>query len=93
MAETVAFQFEQIIAKDEPQNLSNKIFQSAEKAFITCEGDCRYRYDGENPTDKIGHLLRDGSYILLTGICQIQSFKFVKTGYGDSTLSISYERI
>ena len=93
MAETTAFAFESLITKEEPQSLTKKIFESAEKAFLTIEGDMRYRYDGGDPTADIGHLLKDGSYLTLIGSCQIQSFRFIKTGYGSANLFISYERI
>jgi len=88
---TEAFAFEQIAASDSPKKLSESIFSSnqgyATKAFITCDGFVRYRYDSCDPTMELGHIINDGGAICLYGL-QIQSFRFVGTG----VLAISYER-
>jgi hypothetical protein len=89
---TVAFNFEQLSASDKPQKLTESLFLSrdgqAEKAFITCEGFIRYRYDGEEPTEQSGHVLNDGGFIYLSGLLQIQNFRFI----GSGVIAISYER-
>jgi len=91
MAETSAFQFEKIEATDKPKALSSSLYQGAEKAFLTCEGECRFRYDGQDPTSSEGHHLRDGAHLILKGICQIQSFRFINCGE-PAILQVSYER-
>lgn len=88
-----AFNFETIYGyQDRCVNLTEKLFHSehgiAERAFITAEGECRYRYDGGTPTMLEGHLLRDGAHLVLDGELQIRNFKAI----GDARLSVSYER-
>ena len=92
MAETTAFSFEKLTSSDKAQGLSPSIYKDATKAFMTLEGDIRYRFDGGDPEASIGHLMRDGSYIILNGICQIQSFRFIQTGEYPAIISASYER-
>lgn len=87
-----AFNFETIYCGEKISILSEKIYFSengiAERAFITSEGECRYRYDGGTPTMLEGHLLRDGAHLVLDGELQIRNFKAI----GDARLSVSYER-
>ena len=89
----IAFAFEQLQADDKPQALTEKLYGAeVQKAFITSEGNCRYRYDGGNPDKETGHILMDGSFIVLSGIQQIQMFRFVSCDIAGERLAISYER-
>jgi len=88
-----AFNFEQLKASDRAQKLSSTKYGSAERAFITLElSEIRYRYDGGEPTATEGHLLHEGGFLVLNGIQQIESFKFIKSNETEAILSISYER-
>lgn len=65
----------------------------AEKAFVTCEGgSVRYRYDGEDPTVTVGHILEAGGYLVLEGQNQMNLIKFIRKDGADATLQITYER-
>lgn len=92
MSNMSAFSFEQVRATDEPQSLTASLFKSidgvAERAFVTCEGFARYRYDGVEPSLEVGHPLNDGGFIYLNGSLQIENFRFI----GSGVLAVSYER-
>ena len=88
---TSAFEFETIVASDVSTRLTEKKYVGAEKAFITCEGSIRYRYDDGEPTTVEGHLLSDG-FLVLEGTLNIQRFKFINSGELHSVVSVSYER-
>lgn len=64
----------------------------AETAYITVEGEIRYRYDGQDPTASVGHFLSDGGYLVLRGVHQMDSFRCIRTGNVDAQLSVTYER-
>jgi len=84
-----AFKFERIEVSNKPKGLS----VTAERVFITVEGECRYRYDDQaDPTYTEGHLLRDGSYLVLNGEVQIKSFRAISTTNDSCVLQISFER-
>ena len=63
----------------------------AEHAFVTCEGEVRYRYDSSDPTASVGHIMQDGSFLIVKGEHQLKTIKFIRTT-SDSTLSVTYER-
>ena len=94
---TYAFSHETLPIADTPTILTRLTYSPkdgvASKAFITCEGECRYTYHQDGaPSLYKGHLLRDGGYIVLHDIRQIEHFKAIRVGEGVCTLSISYER-
>lgn len=93
---TNAFSFESIQAEDKVKSLTPSIYiesnTPADKAFISCEGEVRWRYDGGDPTSTVGHLMRDGSCLILHGKIQIETFRFINSGNQPAILSISYER-
>ncbi len=60
-------------------------------AIITITGgDIRFRSDGNDPTGAIGHVVFDGGIITLTSAADIASFRAIRDGGTDATLSISY---
>jgi hypothetical protein len=93
MSNLSAFSFETInvngvrsLTKDVYLNVNG----NAEMAFITCEGACRWRYDGVVPTSTEGHLLTDRCFVILRGELQISNFNAINVG--QCTLQVSYER-
>ena len=92
-----AFSFETIQAGLSPIGLTQATFAPtsgvAQKAFITIEGEARYTYHpGGEPSPTLGHLLRDGGYLVLHGELQMRNFKVVSTGIEPVNLTVSYER-
>lgn len=60
-------------------------------AIITITGgDIRFRSDGNDPTTLIGHVVFDGGAITLSSAEDIASFRVIRDGGTDATLSISY---
>lgn len=94
MAHLNAFAFEAILVADKPQSLTSSLFAPrdgvAQRAFITVEGDIRYRYDGGDPNSTLGHFCSNGS-IVLNGEIQIKSFRAISNDV--ATLQVSYERV
>lgn len=91
MSNLSAFAFEQLVISDKTQVLTPSIFKDATEAYITCEGTCRFRYDGGDVSETEGHLLRDGASLILRGDLHIKRFSCI--GIGEPcVLSISYER-
>lgn len=92
---TSAFAFESIevgsIAKKLNVLLISSLEGMAEKAFVTCEGTVRYRYDGGEPTSMEGHLLKDGSHLILHGELQMKNFRAISVSE-PAILSVSFER-
>ena len=92
MAELNAFSFEQILLTDSPQPLSQSMFRNAARAFISCEGLARFRYDGGEPDSAFGHIISDGMTFSLNGELQIKAFSAVCASDIPTIISISYER-
>ena len=93
---TIGFAFETLPVSNSAVGLTASTFQPssaerAEHAFITCEGEVRYRYDGTNPTSTVGHILQDGAFLIVKGEHQLNNIKFIRVS-ADSTLQITYER-
>jgi hypothetical protein len=64
----------------------------AQVAFISVEdADIRYTYDGTTPSATVGHLLTNGSSLILTGYTDITAFRAYRAGTVDSTLRCTYE--
>lgn len=60
------------------------------KAFCTLEtGQIRFRFDGENPTSTVGHVMDIGQYLILEKF-QVGSFKAIRTGGVSGALSCSF---
>lgn len=91
-----AFSFETVKVGNKAQKLTSAVFAPAdglaERAFVTCEGEIRYKYCGGDPLVDEGHLLRDGGFLILKGELQIRNFKAISTGTEEAILSVSYER-
>lgn len=49
----------------------------ARSAFVSVDGDCRYRTDGTDPTATIGHLLPTGAPIEVTGQADMANFAVI----------------
>lgn len=96
MSTKSAFAFEEIKACGGVIKLDHAISSPPEgvatSAFITAEGDWRYRYDGGDPTVDSGHVLEGGSYIILDGELNIRNFRAIESGYSNK-LSVTYERV
>jgi len=87
---TNAYHFETVEVGDKVAKLSPT--DTPETAFITCERDCRYRFDGGEPTAVTGHLLRDGQSITLVDKRNIYQFRAISVEVAPATLSVTYER-
>ena len=92
MAELSAFNFEQLLLTDSPQTLSPTMFTNATKAFLTCEGLARFRYDNGIPSSTVGHIMNDGMTLVLNGELQIKGFSAICASNNPTIISISYER-
>lgn len=65
----------------------------AVRAYMTLEGgQVRYRYDGTDPTNAVGHLLDANSEMELEGSENIQRFRAIRTGGIDGKLTVTLER-
>ncbi len=63
------------------------------KVFITVESArIRYRIDGTDPTDAIGHILDPMDTLVLEGYSQLNNFKAIRTGTTSGTLQVTYLR-
>lgn len=95
MSNLSAFLFETLSLTNKVISLTSKFYKGAggeaKRVFITCDGECRYRYDGGEPSSVSGHSLRDGESVEFHGL-QIENFKAIKTGAGICNLHVSYER-
>ena len=94
---TIGFAFETVTVSNSAVSLTAATYAPAggvraEKAFITTEGEIRYRYDNNDPTASVGHILKDGNFLILTGIHQIQMFRAIRNSTTDATLEVTYER-
>ena len=93
---TVGFDFETITVSNVAIGLTATKYapsngHTAEHAFVTCEGEVRYRFDGSDPTASVGHIMQDGSFLIVKGEHQLKSIKFIRTT-ATSTLQVTYER-
>ena len=85
------YSFHRIEAKSTP--LSIPIEGQPEEAFITLQGgSIRYRYDGKDPDEFTGHLLHDGMSLRLTGIGQLQNFRFILSSELPGSISLTLEK-
>lgn len=62
------------------------------KAYITVEGEVRYRLDGHPPSSIMGHLVKDGGVIKLDSIEEIKGFRVINIG-DNANIQISYKLI
>lgn len=63
------------------------------KVFITVESArIRYRMDGTDPTDLIGHILDPMDTLVLEGYSQLNNFKAIRVGTTSGTLQVTYLR-
>ena len=90
-----SFSYTQLLASDKPQALDASVFAPkdgiAERAYITFEGEWRVLFHGGEPDRTLGHLLRDGSNLVLEGELNIRNFRALSLE-PHSVLSISFER-
>jgi len=66
---------------------------SRRSAFLTFETggvNVRYRYDGTDPTTSEGHLLVDGSSMLLQGERNISRLRFILAATGAGIVKVTY---
>jgi hypothetical protein len=96
---TIGCSFEQLAVTTSVQILTPSKFagsvgyEAASSAYLTLHGgDIRYTYDGTTPSATVGHILTDGSSLVLLGQNQMEQFKCYQYGSSGSTLSITYER-
>lgn len=93
MADLTAFADEKLVFLDKPQSLTPSVFApmdgAAKEAFITVDGNIRYRLTGEDPTDEIGHLLSNG-FLVLKGELSIKKFKALNVGASVAILQATY---
>jgi hypothetical protein len=95
----IGFDFEQLTVADSVQVLTPTKYKEsstsggASSAFLTSEdAQIRYRYDGGTPTSTVGHVLENGSILVLNGQNQMENFKCIRTGSTSAIISITYER-
>jgi hypothetical protein len=63
------------------------------KVFISVESArCRYRIDGTDPTDTVGHILDPMDTLILEGYSQLNNFRAIRTGATSGTLQVTYLR-
>lgn len=96
---TIGYSFEQLNVTTSVQVLTpskyaeSSPFGGASSAYLSIEsGSIRYTYDGTTPSATVGHLLHDGSSIVLSGQNQMAHFKCYQSGGSGSVISITYER-
>ncbi len=66
---------------------------NATRAFLTLEGgQVRYRFDGDDPTSSVGHILDAGGFLVVEGQNQLSTIRFIRSGTSDGAASITYER-
>lgn len=91
------FDYESVTATDSATALTATKYYpvsgEAVRAFITAEtAQCRYRYDGSDPTASEGHLLNSGDTLTLVGLGAISKFRAIRTGGTSAVLKVTYER-
>lgn len=63
------------------------------KVLITVEtATCRYRMDGTDPTDTVGHFVVPTQSIVLEGHTQLKNFKAIRTGTTSAVMQVTYLR-
>ena len=92
----IPFDFETITVATTAIGLTaSKLISSPKpkRAYITVEtAQCRFRYDGTDPSSTVGHLLVPTSSILVEGYTQLNNIKFIRTGTTSATLQVTYLR-
>ena len=85
--------FEAITVTDTATGLTT-IPATANKAIVTVEtASLRYRDDGTNPTSTVGHFMRPGAVIFLTGRNAISNFNVIRTGATSSKINVDYYNV
>lgn len=97
-AELSAFNFESITVAATAvgftaATITPSTFGPAQRAVVTVEtAQVRYRIDAA-PTATVGHILNAGDVLVLEGINNINSVRFIRTGATNATIMCTYERI
>ena len=96
---TIGYDSEGLAVSNSVQVLSPSKYKEAStiggasNALVTNYGAAiRYRYDGGTPTASVGHVLADGSSIVLSGQNQMAAFKCIRLSSTDSAIYVTYER-
>jgi hypothetical protein len=86
------FTFEQLSVSNAAggTSLTASKYGNAFRAFITVEGDIRFRIDGIAPTSSMGHLAEHGDRIVLESASDIKNFKAISTTSNNVNINISY---
>ena len=72
-------------------SLTPATYGDATSAFITVEDHpMRYRVDGDDATDAIGHLVDDGDSIILSSAADIANFSAIRTTADSATIRVTY---
>lgn len=92
----IPFDFETITIASLAKGLTTSKLSSnpkPKKAFITIEtARVRYRTDGTDPTDTVGHIADPMDSIILEGYSQLNNFRAIRTGATSSTFQVTYLR-
>ncbi len=83
--------FESLSVDDSVTELTAGTYGTATAAMISVEDhSMRYRVDGGDPTDAIGHLVDDGDTIILATASDIANFKAIRTTGDDAEIEVTY---
>ena len=84
-------EFESVTVDDTAGGLTAATYGDATSAFITVEDHpMRYRVDGDDATDAIGHLVDDGDSIILSSAADIANFSAIRTTADSATIRVTY---
>ena len=93
-----AYAFETITVADTAKGFTTGTWTGGERthvrAVMTVSGGMmRYRYDGDDPTASVGHLLSHGDMLIIEGMVNVTNFKAIRVGSQSGTLSTTYESV
>jgi hypothetical protein len=89
-----ASDFESVTVDDSATELTSGTYGDAVRAVITCEdSQVRFRVDGSDPTDSVGHILDIDSMLILDSADDIAAFRAIRTGSSDATLMVTYQEV
>lgn len=84
--------FETITVANAAIGITASLLTNARAAYLTVEGaSLRYRIDGTNPTDAVGHLVPNGGSVWFadkTGLTLTQ-LRMIRTGATSATVSVT----
>lgn len=69
--------------------------QCASEAYITLEGasgtnDMRVTFDGTDPTDTLGHIIKGGATLIVKGYANIVKMKMIRDITTDVVINVTY---